>query len=479
MARGFLAGILAGTVVSGVALGTASVVTGVPPAPSPEAAPLDVPAGSGFNGAREDVQASLPQVDGVIQSGDAPQVAAPDPDDLTQIDTADTQPTARPETGLAEGTLSAPQVDEDSALPGGRAVDEPSQPEPETTPQLSETDAPANDAGLSISADPAQPALPDVDSDSAAFPEPEQVTPAPEQQAGIATDDTDSDAEAETLPEDAPEEMSEPAQPSGTIGNMAGNVATGRLPSVGVDDAAPEATAEQVIPDDSESPAIRKYAEPFENPDEKPVMAIVLIDDGSSPIGLDALDSFPYPISFAVDAAWPGAHAAMQTYRDAGFEVLAMADLPAGAQPVDTETAMQTIISAVPEAVAIMEGTGTGLQTSRAASEQLIPILKETGHGLVLFSKGLDTAQKLIAREGVPTAAIFRDFDAKGQSEKVIRRFLDQAAFKAGREEGAVIMVGRLRADTITALLLWGLQDRANSVALAPVSAALIGGAEQ
>jgi len=32
-----------------------------------------------------------------------------------------------------------------------------------------------------------------------------------------------------------------------------------------------------------------------------------------------------------------------------------------------------------------------------------------------------------------------------------------------------------LRADTVSALLLWGLQDRANRVALAPVSAVLMG----
>jgi polysaccharide deacetylase 2 family uncharacterized protein YibQ len=73
----------------------------------------------------------------------------------------------------------------------------------------------------------------------------------------------------------------------------------------------------------------------------------------------------------------------------------------------------------------------------------------------------------------VPADPVFRDFDSKGQSATVIRRFLDQAAFKAG-QEGAVIMLGRLRPDTITALLLWGLQDRAGQVALAPISAVLL-----
>jgi polysaccharide deacetylase 2 family uncharacterized protein YibQ len=90
-----------------------------------------------------------------------------------------------------------------------------------------------------------------------------------------------------------------------------------------------------------------------------------------------------------------------------------------------------------------------------------------------MFPQGLNTAQKLIAREGVPSASVFRDFDANGQDARAIRRFLDQAAFRAGQEEGGVIMVGRLRAETISALLLWGLQDRASSVALAPVSAVL------
>jgi polysaccharide deacetylase 2 family uncharacterized protein YibQ len=55
----------------------------------------------------------------------------------------------------------------------------------------------------------------------------------------------------------------------------------------------------------------------------------------------------------------------------------------------------------------------------------------------------------------------------------VIRRFLDQAAFKAGLESG-VIMMGRLRPETVSALLLWGLQDRAGQVALAPISAVLL-----
>ena len=84
----------------------------------------------------------------------------------------------------------------------------------------------------------------------------------------------------------------------------------------------------------------------------------------------------------------------------------------------------------------------------------------------------MNTAQKLALRNGVPALPVFRDFDGAGQTPTVMRRFLDQAAFRA-RQEGGVIMLGRVRPDTISALLLWGLQDRANRVALAPVSAVL------
>lgn len=222
--------------------------------------------------------------------------------------------------------------------------------------------------------------------------------------------------------------------------------------------------------------AIEIYAMPFDNPDAKPLMSIVLIDTGvdlsGGPVGLAALQSFPYPLTFAIDARLSDAKSRMADYRARGFEVMALLDLPDGATATDAEVAVAAAFDAVPEAVALIEGTGTGLQNTREASDQIAQALLATGHGLVLQSKGLNTVQKLAAREGVPAGLIFRDFDSADQAPSVIRRFLDQAAFRAA-QEGGVIMVGRVRSDTISALLLWGLQDRAERVALAPISAVL------
>ena len=473
MAVGFLSGLVAGTVVSGLALGAVSIAIGPEAAGrGPDAAALDMPAGSGFNQARDDTVARLPQADGAPELvGDAPQVGKAAPDDLSQVAAADTAPTARPEISAPQTDLAAPDaMDEGSGMPMA-AVDAPM--EQDAAPGAngaSDDTAPAESGGdVSISADPAQPSLPIVESGASfdvAAPDPQEVpAPAPEQSEAVG--------DAATQMQPAIEAPDTGDSPSGTIGNIASGIETQRLPSL---DTSPR-PAPELAKDDAATledlPAIRAYAASFDNPEGKPLMAIVLIDDGTSPIRLDALESFPYPLSFAVDAAWPGAADAMRRYRDAGFEVLAIADLPNGATARDTETTMQMVEAAVPEAVAIMEGTGEGLQISRESSEQLAPILMASGRGLVLYSKGLETAPKLISREGVPVATVFRDFDSKGQSATVIRRFLDQAAFKSSRDDGGVIMLGRLRADTISALLLWGLQDRASRVALAPVSAVL------
>ncbi|MEM7732018.1 MAG: divergent polysaccharide deacetylase family protein [Pseudomonadota bacterium] len=528
MKTGVLGGFLTGTALSALVLGGASVLTYAPVA-SPEAAEVAVPAGSEFRQSREDEEASLPASDTAPDAAEKPSIAAPEPDDLASIDNA-TESAAQPSTGEAAGGLVAPDAP-DEPVGVTADVEEPVLQSPQSlAPQ-----APDGEADLSISTEPAQPVQPDM-GESGAFeeeeqaalapdageatpqidltepnapPEPEVVEPevvAPEVVAPevVEPDIVEPDpappepeiaepevAEPETAePEIAEPEIAEPegtepkdadpqtaeepgVQPSGTVGNLAEGVTVGRLPSVLDAEEDTETAVEDVTPEEGPQTRLDRYSVEFENPDGKPLLSFVLLDQGDGPVSFDALAEFPYPISYAVDVTSPGAEAAMAQYRAAGLEVLAMVDLPEGSSATDAEVAMQTYLAALPETVAVMEGVGSGLQSSREAAEQLIPILQESGHGLVLFSEGLDTAKKLISREGVPALSVFRDIDGNGQSASVIRRFLDQAAFRAGQEDGGVVIVGRLRAETVSALLLWGLQDRANSVAIAPVSALL------
>jgi polysaccharide deacetylase 2 family uncharacterized protein YibQ len=239
-------------------------------------------------------------------------------------------------------------------------------------------------------------------------------------------------------------------------------------------------SGDQPLADAAPQPTVRPvemYAQAFVNEDQKPLMSILLIDQGSDleggEVGIAALRSFPYPISFAVDVSLPDAAERMEVYRAEGFEVLAMVDLPEGAEPSDAETTLAVAFQRMPQVVGVLEGVGAGLQPNRDVADQVTEILAQGGYGLVSQDKGLNTMPKLAVKEGVPASPIFRDFDSKDQTPTVIRRFLDQAAFKAGIE-GSVIMLGRMRPETISALLVWGLQDRANQVALAPISAVLL-----
>ncbi len=420
----------------------------------------------------------------------APQ--APASEDELSISTEPAQP-ALPDVAEEETAFTAPSAPE-PAEDEQAVVEEESQDRSAATAEVTEPETPTTEADTQDQTAVAEPEAPTSDTQS-------ETAQAGEDQAAVQVQDDvveprlpvieipDAAPEAEVTPS-APAEpqdeqvavLPETNVPTSTIDDIAPNVTTDRLPSVSTaPEAAEDGEAEAVedvvvltpVPDGETQPPIQRFAAEFENPDNKPLMSIVLIDKGDSPIGLEALKSFPYPLNFAVDTSWPGAGDAMQKYREAGFEVLALIDLPEGQAATDTEVSMQTYLERVPQAVAVMEGDGSGLQAGREASEQLAQILRDTGHGAVLFPNGLNTAQKLIAREGVPSASVFRDFDAKGQNATVIRRFLDQAAFRAGQEGKGVIMVGRLRADTISALLLWGLQDRAGRVAVAPVSAVL------
>ncbi|MEM8578918.1 MAG: divergent polysaccharide deacetylase family protein [Pseudomonadota bacterium] len=479
-----MSGLVWGGVLSVGAAAVASIVAGTAPQPQPGDAPGPAPAPSESPAAASDV---APDADLATAGSGSP--AAPDVQSAA-VDPDVTENPARPQTGTAPA-LQAPPVPGD-----GAAQVETPEPRPAPSGTAPTAPQPGTDgaAELSISTDPAQPPQPEAP-DAPALPQtaeadepasetaPEDMpadTPVAEAPAAEApteeapADTPVADAPADTPIADVPAEEA-PAAPQADTEDTGEALALAPSPSIGTP------AGSLVDRDDTAAtPAgprpVEAFAAAFDNPEDKPLMAIVLIDDGTAPangpIGLAALSSFPYALSFAVDANLPDAAERAAAFRAEGFEVLAMTDVPAAATPSDVEVTLAAALAAVPEALGVLEGTGSGLQSSTEIAGQTRAILADSGHGLVLQSKGLNTAQKLAVRDGVPAAPIFRDFDSAGQKPAVIRRFLDQAAFRAGQENG-VVMLGRVRADTISALLLWGLQDRASRVALAPVSAVL------
>lgn len=408
-------------------------------------------------------------------------------------------PVPAPETGETIAALAVPETSTAPVAPSV-AVDQ-GAPGGVQAPVLS---VPENEAGLSVSTEPAQPPVPpvpDVEAPLVPAPDTSETEPAESETAETGEESPAEESPAEesatedstmserpavrrlvpSAPEPAPVDTETPAaalRPA--IGTPAASLTerspgnSSRLPSIGAEqDAAPNDTP-SARADTSGLPPLQRFAAQVDSDPSLPKMSIVMIDDGTGPLGPDTLEGFPFPVTFAIDPAQPGATDRMAAYRALGYEVAALVALPAAAQPTDVEQILGGAVAAVPEAVALIEAPGGGLQADRAVTEQAASFAADSGHGLVFLPNGLNTAQAIAQREAVPALSILRDFDGEGQDARTKRRFLDGAAFRA-RQDGAVVMLGRLTPDTLSALVLWGLQDRASSVSMVPVSTLLLG----
>jgi len=507
--RGFLGGVSVGALLA--AGGLAMLSLSVPP-PQPEtgsgAEPAEEAARAAPKPAQPDPGAAPQKPNGGSEAAEVPEggpardadlaeaqpvapATANGADDLSALAGADTSPAGKPAVGLT-AAVAADGGPEAAKAPG--LVQGGSEWQPQAVQPLVPA-VPGAESAIEAATEPAPaPAEPEESVETAgatAVPETRQAAIVPEGPEASAAwpPDVGSAPQAITLPVIG----AAPALPSaaglspgadsgpdaGTAGTETGTapqeqaalaptIGTRVVPLTERDNEQAEGRAAAALA--AERP-FAAHSEPFDNPEGRPLMSIVLIDDAGA-VGAEALADFPYPLSFAIDPEDPEAAAKMAARRKAGFEVLMLADLPRGASPQDAETALEVWRSNLPEAVAILEGVETGVQGNRPLADQVSAMAASAGFGLVTQNSGLNTVQKLALRDGVPAGVVFRDFDGAGQNPRAIRRFLDQAAFRAG-QEGAVIMMGRLRPDTISALLIWGLQDRASRVALAPVSASL------
>ena len=245
-------------------------------------------------------------------------------------------------------------------------------------------------------------------------------------------------------------------------------------------DTAEDAENAEATEEDSEGesdpnlPALVKYATEFENPEGNPLLSVVLVNNGPA-LAASQLEELPAFLAFGIEAGAPDAARTAQFYRDAGREVVMIPSLPKGATPQDVEQALRVNFETITQAVAVMDVSGGSFQSDRAAVSQVVDVIASSGHGLITFPRGLNTAHQRATRAGVATGLIFRELDGSGESGDEIQRTLDRAAFRA-RQDEAVILVGTTDSTTLIALLEWVLGNRAESVTLAPISAALAGG---
>jgi len=448
---------------------------------------------------------SLPQID-LAETALAPEgavVTEPAPDLPALAEAPETVPAPESLAGIADDAMPQPGETPAAApdLTTGTAPDALAEPAGDTALAT----APASDLIAPTSlADPAQPGALEAESAPLVAEMPELPPLTPEEEAmlrQIAEEGPGSALPPELLPEDPGQSVTEatppqkiadpeisdpdpaeqvvvldpastpstlPASPS--LESAPEGVKTNLLPRIGDAAIAPDATATAEVVDDRPLVA---FAQTFDNPEGKPIFAIILIDDGSDELDRVALAALPFPVSFALDPTAPKAAEHAAIYRAGGQEVLILAgSLFKGASASDVAVTLAAMTSALPETVAVMDTPERAFQGDRPLASLVVPEIGALGRGVVSWDQGLNAADQVARREGVPTASAFRDLDAAAEATPVIRRYLDRAAFKAA-QEGRVTVVGRTRPETIAAILEWTVEGRAATVELAPISAVL------
>ncbi len=255
------------------------------------------------------------------------------------------------------------------------------------------------------------------------------------------------------------------ALPTSTSGVRINRSITRDAPEAETTDATP--TAPQTPTD---GPALARFAAPFTNAADLPLITLLLKDDGALENATDALSILQAPVTIVLDPTLPDASDRAETYRAAGYEVAMSIALPFGANASDAAIVLEAGLLEVPEAVALVDLTQNGLMSNRDIAGQIRQAANEDGRGLIVPIVGLGGLRS--GSIDVPMAEIYRDLNSAQQNARTLGRFLDQAAFEA-RQQGAVVLTGQLNAETIDAIVAFKDSQRGRQVALAPVSAAL------
>jgi hypothetical protein len=407
------------------------------------------------------VAPALPSTAGTATGdGLATATTAPVPD-------AATAPPPAPEP--AEAVATIPEVGAATDAPTASSAG-PALPETAVTdPDPATSDAPPPMVAVAPSPTPDASVVAEVEPEENRLELPQIAAPADPTPPPAAPGDVQP--EAANVPETLAVGDNQSTLPSapGFSDEVAG-VKVNRLPRIG-DTPTPTTEEPPVVPEDQ--PPLIRFASAFENPEARPVMAIVLLDDGISESDRASVVGLPFPVSVALDPTAPGAPEAAAEYVAAGREVIMLAEgIPEGANASDLEVTFQAHASTLPEAVAVMDIEVGGFQANRPLATLVAPVVKGQGRGLITWDKGLNAGDQVARREGMSAGLVFRRIDPEGSDTAAIRRTLDKAAFKAG-QAGRTIVVGKADPETLSALMEWALEGRGATLALAPVTAAL------
>lgn len=469
-------------------------------APRPETPVVDVPAGSEFNRPKPEVEPVVPATQPAPAASAAPAVTPPAAD--TSPAMTEQSPAAVPQ-GQAEAPAAPPVSDTPDPVAEAPADDSPVPVPPPGEAVLPDLTPAEPDAAAPVPAGTA-PAAPATGFAKPTSRLPQIIAPAPEP-APDATAETAPEPETAIVPpggtiagasnkpriltpgtnrttEDGPVIIDvAPSPPVGAapqvgFGQRDTGVKINRLPRIGDAEPAPApdaGTPDAGTADAAPETAVTRFRANFDNAEKKPVIAIVLIDDGTAAAAdPESIGQIGAPVTVALNPEVTGVSVLAETHRLAGDEVAILAPkLPAGATPSDLEVSYQAYVQTLPESVALVALPDSAVQSDSMVAKHMAALLGSEGRGLVTSERGLNPARQAAERAGVPYAGITRTLEEGGQDAAAIGRLLDRAAFDASRG-GSVVVMGRATPEAVAAIRTWN-EAGGHEAIVGPLSAVL------
>ena len=129
-------------------------------------------------------------------------------------------------------------------------------------------------------------------------------------------------------------------------------------------------------------------------------------------------------------------------------------------------------IGAVPNATAILDTLNGDVPGNTDLARMVLASLKVTGHGFLSYQRaGANTVPQLADEMGVYSDVIYRVIDDEPGAANIALS-LEQAVQDA-RNNGAMIVVGHVRQETVTSLFQWLLGADPRDITIAPISVVL------
>lgn len=207
-----------------------------------------------------------------------------------------------------------------------------------------------------------------------------------------------------------------------------------------------------------------------------PVLSVILIDQGEETgIEIARLAELGLPLSIGIRSDSADAAGRAQAYRDAGFEVVAIAPQAGvgafrrGQNAADLPVQLEAIFGAVPGAIAVMDPPGGELPKDNQLVRAVLAQLKLSGAALLTQAGGFNSVDELAREAEVPSATVVREIDKADSANFALSR----AALQASKTGSAIIMANTDEA-MVKAVVEWLLSPSARSVEVAPTSAAIL-----